>query len=191
MSFTSSYLDSLTTHHFKVDEHGRTHFYPMGTFTSGRLLPDADAAERMRRTVCASYFIMVVTLAPVAFIAVAFFHRMSWSGLMVIVALSVVSGLCFSGWLQLLARAFPKSDGPLTLRECSQFQAKTMGRAGLTWSMMTSVVLGVASMLAVLAQPAPLSRVLALLSVTLFGACAIYCWLQLRALDSDANSRSN
>ena len=191
MSFVFPYLDRFTARHFKEDEHGRTRFYPMGSFTSGRHLPDAVTAERMRRAVGASYLVLIVALAPVAFSAVAFFHRMSWRGLMVIVMLSVVTGACFGGWLQVLARGFPKSDSPLASRDTSQDRARSLGRNGLVWSMATSMVMGVASMLVVLAQPAAMSRVLALLSVSVFGACAIYCWLQLRALAADANSSPN
>ncbi len=190
MPFAFSYLDRFTARHFKEDEHGRPHFYPMGNFTSGRVLPDAVVAERMRRTVWASYLVLIAALAPAAFSAIAFFHHMSWRGMMAFVVLSVVCGLCFTGWLMLIARGGAKSDSPLGLGESSQNQAKAMGRSGLVWSMTTSVVLGVASMLVVLAQPAAMSRVVALLSVALFGACAIYCWLQLRALGTDTPSRS-
>ena len=189
MSFAASYVDRFTARHFNEDEHGRTHYLPMGRFTSGRLLPDAVVAERVRRTVWVSYLVLVVAIAPVAFSLVFFFHRMSWRGLMVIGALSVVSGLSCGGWLQVLARGFPKSDGSSILRDGPLSPAKTMGGSGLALSMTISMALGVASIVLVLAQPAATSRALALLSVALFGACAISCWLRLRALDTDANSR--
>ncbi len=191
MSFHSNIMDSLVASSFKQDATGATIFYPLGIWGRGRVLPNAEVAGRLRKTLRTTNLIIFSTAMLLAAVVATSFHRMTWGGLLLIVALTLVSGLVVNSWLFSLVRGYPTTDEPLTLREGSRAQAKAMGRNGVLVSLLCSVMFAAASMIIALADWGTGSRVMALMGIVFFGACAILNWLNLRELDTDAAVRTN
>lgn len=54
------YFDSLASSLFKKDESGKSIFYPWGVFGKGRVLPDEETENRVRRLVIRFFMIGII-----------------------------------------------------------------------------------------------------------------------------------
>lgn len=187
VAFASKIMTGLVESSFAQDEHGVTIFYPLGRWSRGRVLPNAEIADRLRKALRTTYWIACFVAAVVVALAATSFHGMTWGGILVIVALTLASGFAVKSWLLSLVRGFPISDRSLTLRD--------MSRTGLQVSLLCAVAFGVISMMIALAELGTASRIMALVGIVFFGACAVSNWLALQTLDpnveTDESARLN
>lgn len=118
-----SFSDGLTRNLFKIDDAGRTLYFPFGGLGRGYVLPDAETARRIRAR---------VVRAAVALIVAAFALAGLSLGAWEIPALLLLLGLAeLYAWS--LARPFPPADLRIGLDEKVGLAARRHGPA-LMWA---------------------------------------------------------
>jgi hypothetical protein len=186
MRFLMRYFDSLTNPLFKQDAEGRHVFFPMGVLAAGRTLPDADAAEVMRRRVRGMYMAFFCVVIPIVGGAAGVIGRTDWR---VSIGFGLVAGLLMSGCMLYLARGLPRSDVRLTLGEAQQAQSRALGRGWIKTLLVMSSVFVAGGMAMALIETGS-SRLMGLFAAVFFAACAAVFWRQLRMLsEGDAEVR--
>jgi hypothetical protein len=186
MRFFTRYFDSLTDPLFKQDADGRHVFFPAGVLAGGRALPDAAAAEVLRRRVRAAYIGFFCVVIPIAGGAAGLAGQTDWR---VATAFGLVAGLLMWGYMLFLARGLPRSDARLSIREAQQVQSRALGRGWIKTLLVTASVLVLGGLATVLME-AGSARLTGLFAAIFFGACAVVFWRQLRMLGSrDAAAR--
>ena len=161
------YFDGLTNASFRKDAQGRDVFYPYGSRGRGRIIPDAETADRLRTSIKRLY-ILLLALIPLLLAIVRLAHDSVLYLLLLVLAVTALT----AGYVQHLTRGLPYSEERLTYRESLQNSLRGHSRLSL-------ILLAIVSALFValggfILSLAPAQNFwLALLLIVFFGLCLL------------------
>jgi hypothetical protein len=161
------YFDGLTNASFRKDAQGRDVFYPHGVFGRGRIIPDAETALRLRRSMKRFYIALLVVFLPV--IVVANLMHVSFVALVLLALAAMAVSVAY---VLHLARGLPFSDERLTYKESLQNSARGHNKVGLILLAILSALFVALGVFILSLDPAE-NLWLGLACILLFGFCLI------------------
>jgi hypothetical protein len=129
------YFDGLTNASFRKDSQGRDVFYPYGIYGRGRIVPDAETAQRLRSSIKRLYILLMAILPPAIVII-----RLAQLSLVYLLLLVLAGAAISTGYVRRLARGMPYSDERLTYRESLQNALRGYSRLSLVLLAILSAV---------------------------------------------------
>jgi hypothetical protein len=120
------YFDGLTNASFRKDSQGRDVFYPYGIYGRGRIVPDAEAAARLRESIKRLYIVCMAALPPLIVVVRLAHISLAYLLLLVLVGIAIVVG-----YVRHLTRGLPYSEERLTYRESLQNSLRGHSKLGL------------------------------------------------------------
>jgi hypothetical protein len=161
------YFDGLTNASFRKDAQGRDLFYPYGTHGRGRIIPDAETADRLRASIKRLYILLLAAI-PLLIAIVRMAHDSVLYLLLLVLAVTALT----AGYVRYLTRGLPYSEERLTYRESLRNSLRGYSRLNLVLLAIVSalfVALG-----AFILSLAPAENLwLALLLIVFFGLCLL------------------
>ncbi|MGH6880998.1 MAG: hypothetical protein ACREFM_08765 [Hypericibacter sp.] len=161
------YFDGLTNASFRKDAQGRDVFYPYGTHGRGRIITDAETAERLRRSIKRLY-ILLLAIIPLLIAIV----RLAHDSVIYLVLLVLAVTALTAGYVQQLTRGLPYSEERLTYRESLQNSLRGHSKLGLVFLAVVSA--GFVALGGFILALAPAENLaLALVLIVFFGLCLL------------------
>ena len=180
MRIISRYLDSLVDPLFATDEGGNRIFYPGGVLARGRVLPNAEYADGLRRRVKTLNAVVFAILIPALTALGAL--RVGWRTWAMATVAGLFIGLLQQMYYRYLVRGLPVAATRLTFATAWRSQASALGRGWLRALFAVSIMFVAAGLAISIFDQRMLLVGTAL--VVMFGLCAIVFWRQLRMLGS-------
>jgi hypothetical protein len=165
------YFEGLAAACFKIDEDGKTIFYPLGVLAKGRVLPDKATEARVRQFVIRYYKITL----PITILLSALNQ---W---LLVTATVLASFIWFYVFCQKTTSNLPISNSKLTFREGYTGSAQAHNKTTLWLLFLVSVIFVLAGILLSVAANSIKMRLIALASLTFFGLCSFAIGFMLRA----------
>jgi hypothetical protein len=159
------YFDGLTNASFRKDGQGRDVFYPYGIYGRGRIVPDAEAAARLRESIKRLYILFMAALPLLIVIVRLADISLAYLLLLILAGIAIVTG-----YVRRMTRGLPYSDERLTYRESVQNSLRGHSKHGLVLLAIVSAVFVVLGVFILSLDPAA-NLWLALALILFFGLC--------------------